>query len=134
MSEPVNPAIAARRPILVVEDEPSVAAFLRTALESRGYEVVSSPSSAKALTALASGQFSGVISDLRTPGGVDGADVYEWLRRNRPELAAKMIFVTGDTASPETISLLAETQTPCIEKPFRLRDLMTAVEKTIGRP
>jgi DNA-binding NtrC family response regulator len=120
--------------ILVIEDEPSVPAFLRAALERRGYQAVSSPSSATGLMALASGDFSGVVSDLRRPGGVDGADVYEWLRLNQPELARKTIFVTGGTASPETISLLAETQTPCIEKPFRLREFMTAVEKTIDTP
>jgi DNA-binding response OmpR family regulator len=32
----------ARARILVIEDEPSVAAFLRTALERRGYEVTAS--------------------------------------------------------------------------------------------
>jgi DNA-binding response OmpR family regulator len=133
MSSPVASA-GARRPVLVIEDEPSVAAFLRAALTSRGYQVAWSPSSAKALALLASGEFCGVISDLRTPGGVNGADVHEWLRQNRPALASKMIFVTGDTARRETISLLAETRAPCIEKPFRLEELMKTVEETIGKP
>jgi DNA-binding response OmpR family regulator len=127
-------ATAGRRPILVIEDEPSIAAFLRSALERRGYDVAWSASPAKALTLLGCAEFSGVISDLRTPGGVNGIHVHEWLRQNRPELAAKMIFVTGDTASCETLSLLAEAQTPCIEKPFRLHQLIATVEKTIGKP
>jgi DNA-binding NtrC family response regulator len=118
----------------VIEDEPSVAAFLRVALERNGYEVTISRSAAKALTLLVSTQFSGVISDLRTPGGANGADVQSWLRQNRPELAARMIFITGDTASPETASLLAETQIPCIEKPFRVKEVMAAVESIIGKP
>lgn len=134
MNWPTTSATAARRPVLVVEDEPSVAAFLRAALKSRGYQVTSSPSSAEALALLVCGEFCGVISDLRTPGGVNGADVHQWLRQNRPELASKMIFVTGDTASRETISLLAETRTPCIEKPFRLNELIKTVEETIGKP
>lgn len=125
---------AVRTRILVIEDEPSVAAFLRTALERRGYEVVASHSAADGLQLLASGNFGGVISDFRTPGGINGADVQDWLRRHRPELAAKMIFVTGDTASRETVSLLAQAGTPCVEKPFRLHQLMAAVEQTIGKP
>ena len=125
---------AVRTRILVIEDEPSVAAFLRTALERRGYEVVASHSAADGLQLLASDNFGGVISDFRTPGGINGADVQDWLRRHRPELAAKMIFVTGDTASRETVSLLAQAGTPCVEKPFRLHQLMAAVEKTIGKP
>jgi len=123
-----------RTRILVIEDEPSVAAFLRTALERHGYEVVASRSAADGLRLLASANFGGVISDFRTPGGINGADVQDWLRRHRPELAAKMIFVTGDTASGETVSLLAQAGTPCVEKPFRLHQLMAAVEKTIGKP
>jgi DNA-binding response OmpR family regulator len=127
-------ATAARTRILLIEDEPSVAAFLRIALERRGYEIVSSNSAADGLQLLATGDFSGVISDFRTPGGISGADVQDWLRRHRPELATKIVFITGDTASEETAALLAQAGTPCVEKPFRVHQLMAAVEKTIGKP
>lgn len=127
-------ATVERPRILLIEDEPAVAAFLRAALERRGYAVVPSPSAAGALQLLAAGRFHGVISDFRMPGGINGADVHDWLRRHRPELAARIIFITGDTASDETIALLAQAGTPCIEKPFRVHQLMAAVEKTIGKP
>ena len=129
------PAVATARPrILLIEDEPAVAAFLRAALERKGYEVVPSSSAAGGLRMLATGQFQGVISDFRTPGVINGGDVHDWLRRHRPELAARMIFITGDTASSETLELLARAGTPCIEKPFRIHQLLAAVEKTIGKP
>jgi DNA-binding response OmpR family regulator len=124
----------ARPRILVIEDEPSVAAFLRTALERRGYEVVPSASASGGLQLLASNSFHGVISDFRTPGGINGADLHDWLRRHRPELAARIIFITGDTASAETVALLAQSGTPCVEKPFRVHELIAAVEKIIGKP
>lgn len=127
-------ATAARPRILVIEDEPSVATFLRTALQRRGYEVVAAPCAAGALRLLTSDDFQGVISDFRTPGGVNGADLHGWLQRHRPELAARTIFITGDTVSDETVALLARTGTPCVEKPFRVHELMAAVEKTIGKP
>jgi DNA-binding response OmpR family regulator len=120
--------------ILLIEDEPSVAAFLRAALERHGYEIILSASASEGLQLLAKGDFRGVISDFRTPGGITGADVHDWLQRHRPELAARIIFITGDTASSETIALLAQAGTPCIEKPFRVQQLMAAVEKTIGKP
>ncbi len=120
--------------ILVIEDEPSVAAFLRAALERRGYEVVASRSASEAIDLLAAGNFSGVISDLRTPGGANGPDVRRWLNLHRPQLGAHMLFITGDTASSETLALLAQQQTPCIEKPFRVHQLIAAVESTIGKP
>jgi DNA-binding response OmpR family regulator len=132
---PLAPAKpAARSKILLIEDEPSVAAFVRTALERSGYEVVASHSAREGLELLGKGDFGGVISDFRTPGGINGADVREWLGRHRPELAARLIFITGDTASRDTVSLLAKAQTPFIEKPFRLRELLAAVDKIIGKP
>jgi len=127
-------AVAERARILLIEDEPAVAAFLRTALERRGYAVVPSSSAAAGLRLLATGHFQGVISDFRTPGVVNGGDVHDWLRRHRPELAVRVIFITGDTASSETLALLARAGTPCIEKPFRIQQLLAAVEKTIGKP
>lgn len=120
--------------ILVIEDETSVATFVRLALERNGYQVTSSSSGVEGLQLLARRDFRGVISDFRTPGGITGADVHDWLRRHRPEMAARVIFITGDTASDETISMLAAAGTPCVEKPFRLHQLMEAVEKTIGKP
>jgi len=124
----------ARPRILVIEDEPAVAAFMRTALERRGYDVVPSPSAAGGLRLLATGDFRGVISDFRTPGGINGADLHDWLRRHKPELASRIVFITGDTASVETMELLAQDGTPCVEKPFRVHQLLAAVEKTIGKP
>ena len=120
--------------ILVIEDEASVATFVRLALERNGYEVTSSSSGVEGLQLLARQDFRGVISDFRTPGGITGADVHDWLRRHKPEMASRVIFITGDTASDETIAMLAAAGTPCVEKPFRLHQLMKAVEKTIGKP
>jgi DNA-binding response OmpR family regulator len=134
MSTADNAGMPLKPRILVIEDEPSVAAFMRTALERRGYDVMPSPSAAEGLRLLATTEFRGVVSDFRTPGGITGADVHDWLRRHRPELASRIVFITGDTASAETIKLLQQDGTPCVEKPFRVHELMAAVEKTIGKP
>lgn len=123
-----------RSPILVIEDEPSVAAMVRKALERSGYHVVPTISAAEGLALLARGEFRGVISDFRTPGGINGAEVRDWVRENRPELLAHFIFITGDVADFETAQMLARSGTPCVEKPFRVHQLMSAVEKAMGRP
>ena len=133
MGASMTPTVAPGR-ILLIEDEPSVSAFLRAALERRGYEIECSASATDGLQLLATGDFRGVISDFRTPGGITGADVHDWLTRHRPELASRIIFITGDTASADTIALLARNGTPCVEKPFRIHQLIAAVEKTIGKP
>jgi CheY-like chemotaxis protein len=121
-------------PILLIEDEPSVTAFLRAALERRGYAVVNAGSGTEGLQRLSHGQYAGVISDIRMPGAVNGAEVHAWIQKNRPELSARIILISGDTANSETQALLAKSGTPCIEKPFRVQQLIAIVEKTFGRP
>jgi DNA-binding response OmpR family regulator len=121
-------------PILLIEDEPSVTAFLRAALERRGYAVVSAVSGSDGLSMLNTGKYSGVISDIRMPGSVNGAEVHSWIQKNKPELCSRIILISGDTANSDTQALLARSGTPCIEKPFRVQQLMTIVEKTFGKP
>jgi DNA-binding NtrC family response regulator len=126
-----NPALA---PILLIEDEPSVSAFVRAALERKGYRVVQVSSGAEGLHQLATETYAGVISDIRMPGDVNGADVHHWIQQNRPELGDHIILISGDTANSETQSLLSGSTTPCIEKPFRVQQLVSTVEKTFGKP
>jgi DNA-binding NtrC family response regulator len=121
-------------PILLIEDEPSVSAFVRAALERRGYNVVQAKTGAEGIRELAAGAYLGVISDIRMPGELNGADVHQWIQRNRPELCRRIILISGDTANSETQSLLSESTTPCIEKPFRVQQLISTVEITFGKP
>ena len=132
MKAATSPKAAA--PILLIEDEPSVVAFLRAALERRGYRVVHVGSGSAGLEQLDSGHFAGVISDIRMPGAVNGADVHAWIQVHKPELRARIILISGDTANSETQALLAQSGTPCIEKPFRVHQLISVVEKTFGKP
>ena len=125
-----NPAAA---PVLLIEDEPAVMALVRAVLEGHGYAVVPTESGAEALRLLAKGNFHGVVSDMRTPGGVDGAQVYAWIAAHRPELARRLVFITGDIANEATAATLKRTGAPCVEKPFRVHDFITVVEQTMGR-
>jgi len=120
--------------ILLIEDEPSVTAFVRAALERHGYTVVPASSGAEGLERLVDGSFGGVISDIRMPGAINGAEVHEWIRNHRPELQHRMILMTGDTANSKTQALLANSGIPCIEKPFRVEKLISVVENTFGKP
>jgi CheY-like chemotaxis protein len=123
---------AAPTPVLLIEDEPAVMALVRAVLEGRGYAVVPTESGAEALRLLEAGTFHGVVSDMRTPGGVDGAQVYAWIATHRPELATKLVFITGDIANEETAATLRRTGAPCVEKPFRVQDFIAVVERTMG--
>jgi len=129
MSSPVPQ----RLPLLIIEDERSVMDFIRLALERHGYACRTANSAAQGIVMLESGNFTGVISDMRTPGGASGADVHAWILRHRPELKHRMLFITGDTVNEETLRALNHTGVPYIEKPFRVKDLIANVETIFGR-
>ena len=121
-------------PVLLIEDEVAVMGYVRAVLERSGYTVVWSESGADGLRQLETAEFMGVVSDMRTPGGVNGADVHAWIVRNRPELASRLVFITGDIANEETAATLERTGVPCVEKPFRVQQFISVVERTMGKP
>jgi len=131
---PSSSPVPAPLPILVVEDEPAVMEFMRAALERSGYSTVAASSGAEALKLLAGGEYLGVITDMRTPGGVSGAGVHAWIADHRRDLISRVIFVTGDTVNEDTAAVLRHTGAPCVEKPFRVQQLLAKVEKTFGKP
>ena len=113
-------AVAARmHPVLLIEDEPSVSNFVRAALERHGYRVTCAAS--------------GVISDMRTQGNVNGADVHAWINNHRPHMNSRLLFITGDIANDETGAILKKTGIPFIEKPFRVQQLVLKVEELFGK-
>jgi DNA-binding NtrC family response regulator len=121
-------------PILLIEDEPAVMAYVSATLERSGYRVVCANSGAQGLQLLETGDFLGIVSDMVTPGGVNGADVHAWIATHRPELTSRLVFITGDIANEQTVETLRRTGAPCVEKPFRVQQLIGVVEKVFGGP
>jgi DNA-binding NtrC family response regulator len=119
--------------LLLIEDERSVMNFIRVALERHGYACTAAQSAAEGIRLLEGGRFSGIISDMRTPGGLSGADVHAWILAHRPQLKDRMLFITGDTVNEDTMKALVRTGVPYIEKPFRVQELIVTVERIFGK-
>ena len=109
-----------------------IADLMRAFLEAAGYEVATAESGQVALALLEEARFDAVISDLRMPG-LDGAGLHRALRQSHPDLAKRLLFVTGDTLSPGARSFLTETGCTCLDKPFSKADLLGAVQDLLKR-
>jgi DNA-binding NtrC family response regulator len=120
-------------PLLVIEDERSVMDFVRMALERSGYACVTATSAAEGIKVLEKTAISGVISDMRTPGGASGADLHEWISSHRPELVDRLLFITGDLVNEDTMRALVRTGAPYLEKPFRVQQLIDRVDAMFGK-
>jgi len=112
-------AIAARRPssALVVDDEPDLLDAITAILQRDGYEVLTALSGAAAKDILVERDIDLLLSDLRMPG-LDGPGLFAWVKVERPALAQRTAFLTGDTLGAEAVRFLTRAGRPFIEKPF----------------
>ncbi|MDX1512450.1 MAG: PAS domain S-box protein [Gammaproteobacteria bacterium] len=117
--------------VLVVDDETDVAAMLFDVLTADGHEVEIAHSGHEALEKIHRKRFDVILSDLKMPG-LDGPGLYAALEATRPDLLARLAFITGDTMSPKVKSFLAGTGRPYIEKPVIPSDLRNLVSSLSG--
>jgi two-component system NtrC family sensor kinase len=113
--------------ILVVDDEPEVAETLRDLLTADGHQVVIADTGVRALDAVQQRAFDLVISDIRMPG-LDGRGLYDAVAARFPALLPRLVFVTGDTLSRETVEFLQRTEVPCLGKPLALDEIRLVLE------
>jgi PAS domain S-box-containing protein len=128
--EPIA-AVAAPAPVagrvLVVEDEVEIAQMVSEVLNRDHHQVAVATSGRQALSHLAEHPVDLILSDLRMPD-LDGPGLHRELVLSAPDLARRMIFVTGDVLTPETARFLAQTSLPVIEKPIDPYDLRLKVQ------
>ena len=95
------------------------------------HQVAIASSGRKALEHLAAHPADLILSDLRMPD-LDGQALYRELVACSPELARRMVFLTGDVLTQETAVFVAETNLPVIEKPIDPYDLRLKVRAFLG--
>jgi CheY-like chemotaxis protein len=72
--------------------------------------------------------FDVVLCDLMMPDG-SGMELHARMVKERPDLAAKMIFVTGGAFTEGAEAFLRDTPNPCLLKPVTGEALRHAVEQ-----
>ena len=121
--------------ILVVDDDAVNRQAMRLLLEREGHEVVAVENGLEAIERLGptTAGFDAVLTDLQMPR-LGGRALWEQLVEERPQLARRFVFVTGDRARDETRRFLDECGQPCVLKPYDLGDLINAIGKVTKRP
>jgi signal transduction histidine kinase/ActR/RegA family two-component response regulator len=114
--------------ILLVEDEAALAAAVIEALRDASYVVDRAANGEEALGRVKERSFDLVICDLKMPR-LDGRSFYRMLASLSPELARRVVFVTGDVAGTEAETFLQESGCRWLAKPFRLADLLREVRE-----
>jgi len=130
-AEAVAVAAPGRR-ILVVEDEASLAEVVAEVLQTQGHRVDTAGDGRTAKSMISRARYDLIISDLKMPN-MNGRDFYRHVAAVEPDLARRIIFSTGDTASPDTQAFFEEVGNPFLTKPFNLNELLRVVDLVLGQ-
>ena len=116
--------------VLVVEDEAALGAAVAESLLDAGFAVDRAGDGEEALAKVAGRTYDLIICDLKMPR-VDGMTFFRALEREHPDMARRILFVTGDVAGTEAERFLDETGCRWLAKPFRLRDLLRTAQEIL---
>ncbi len=116
MSEPI---------VLLVEDEPLVLLVAQDALEAGGYTVLPVQLSSDALSILDGriDELSGLVTDIRLPGGVDGWEIARHARELKADLP--VVYTTADSAGDWPAKGVPNSVV--VQKPYAGAQLLTAI-------
>lgn len=121
-SKPEQPKSFAMLKVLAVDDEPVITDLLSRILTGLGHEVDVAPDGAEALRMINLTDYDAILLDVKMPG-LGGIEVLRCIDGLRPELAERVLFITGDTVSPSTQAFLQEEDVDVMHKPFSLEEL-----------
>ncbi|MBC8074571.1 MAG: response regulator [Chloroflexales bacterium] len=112
--------------VLVVDDEEPVGELLARLLRDLGHHPTVATNGEDALERLGEASFDLILSDVKMPG-MSGFDLHRAVQQRFPDLAPRVVFVTGDILSPATQARIAQLGNPYIAKPFAIERLQTLV-------
>jgi PAS domain S-box-containing protein len=126
----------AGRRVLVIDDEAPIRVAIRRYLERRGWTVEEARDGREALELLGLTEgarlraeaYDVIVSDLKMPG-VTGIELHDRLAAASPAGAAKLILLTGDTASPDVAEFVTRLRHPLVQKPFDMRTLADLLDR-----
>ncbi len=120
--------------LLLVDDEEVIRQLMEQILRRDGHDVETAADGEEAWRRLQNGEcFDGILSDLRMPK-MGGAELHDLLAEVDPELAARMIFITGDVADDESAEFYERVKERTLLKPCTMESVLNLVGRVLGRP
>jgi PAS domain S-box-containing protein len=131
--EPALSVVTRRGRILIIDDEPRLAQSMRLLLEP-SHDVVTTTRGSEALAMVSAGQqFDVVVCDLQMPE-TTGMDVYARLREKVPELAERLVFISGGAYTPAARDFVRSVRNRVLEKPVRPELLLATIDAAMRPP
>lgn len=123
---------AALLKVLVVDDEEAVVRLIERFLTRLGHQVTGVTSGEAALNILDRETFDAVLCDVKMPG-LSGLELLANLRERNPGLVERVIFVSGDTISQNTRTIIEQSGNLFLAKPFSFEQLQQTLNLLLQR-
>lgn len=134
MAEPLRrlSILPARTKVLVVDDELMLLVSIQRLL-GREHDVKTVSEARRAQAMIEAGErFDLILCDLMMPV-MTGIELHQQLARTHPEIAKRMVFLTGGAFTPTARRFLDENGHRCFEKPFDAGQLRQTVRELARR-
>lgn len=116
--------------ILIVDDEKNIRMTIRQSLMDMYVETDTAVNGEEALSKLKDTDFGMVLLDLRMPG-MDGMEVLEKLRKDRPDI--RVVIITAHGTIDSAVDAMKLGAVDFIQKPFTPKEIRDLVSKVIKR-
>jgi signal transduction histidine kinase len=130
-SRPISEAPLKRARVLIVDDDAMVLSALRRRLRRR-YDTVTVLGGVEALARLSEDPgFDSIVCDLMMPE-VDGKSFYDAIKKDHPQLAGRIVFMSGGAFTPRLRRFAAAVPNPVLQKPVSREDLESMLSVHAG--
>ena len=117
---------------LVADDEAPVRALLQRLLTRRGFLVDQAVDGRMASQLLERNQYDVILCDVQMPN-MGGLALFDSIRRHRPDVVDRFVFISGDILNPELYALTDSASIPLLSKPFGAAKLDDALDRILTR-
>jgi CheY-like chemotaxis protein len=125
-----KPRTANRGRVLVIDDELAIGRAIRRILDAE-HDVTIESDARAALDRLEHETYDVVFCDLMMPN-MSGMDFFDEVSARTPELAERIVFLTGGAFSPRSEDFLRQSTNVCLTKPFSREAVSSAVRRMMG--
>ncbi|GAB4000167.1 response regulator transcription factor [Spirosoma daeguense] len=116
--------------LLLVEDEPKVATFIKKGLQTQSYSVDIAPTGEEAKTLLSKNRYDLIILDVNLPD-ITGLELAEYIR-NQPSQVPILMLTALDTIADKLLGFDAGAD-DYLAKPFDFMELLARVKVLLRR-
>ena len=118
--------------VLVVDDRIQISELIYDVLARHGGNIQVAGSNRDALENLSEKKYDLIICDPSLPG-LHGENLYRLMKSDAAMRRPMFLFMIGDLITPEARQFYAQSGVQYLRKPFRIQDLIDAVEGLLNR-